>query len=98
MADGSSAELVRVMLVEDHASFRQALALVLNMEPDFVVVAEAGSLADARAVSEGVDFAIVDLALPDGTRLASPGPWTQAPQGWWTSWPVWTRSSRRRGA
>jgi DNA-binding NarL/FixJ family response regulator len=54
------------MLVEDHASFRQALAFVLGREPGFEVVAQAGSLAEARQVLEGVDVAIVDLALPDG--------------------------------
>jgi len=54
------------MLVEDHASFRQALAFVLGREPGFKVVAQAGSLAEARQVLEGVDVAVVDLALPDG--------------------------------
>jgi DNA-binding NarL/FixJ family response regulator len=69
------------MLVEDHNSFRQALTFILNLEPDFTVVAEAGSLATARAVPEEIDFAIVDLALPDGNgadliedlRRANPG-------------------------
>ena len=54
------------MLVEDHASFRQAIAFVLGREPGFEVVAQAGSLAEARQVLEGVDVAVVDLALPDG--------------------------------
>lgn len=54
------------MLVEDHHAFRQALAFILNLEPDFTVVAEADALATARAVLGKVDLAIVDLALPDG--------------------------------
>jgi DNA-binding NarL/FixJ family response regulator len=66
MSDKNTSRPVRVMLVEDHASFRQALALVLGMEPDFHIVAQAGSLAEARAVQEEADLAIVDLALPDG--------------------------------
>jgi DNA-binding NarL/FixJ family response regulator len=32
------------MLVEDHLSFRQSLALLLSREPDLEVVAQAGSL------------------------------------------------------
>ena len=60
----------RILLVEDHASFRQALAFMFEREGEFVVVGQAGSLAEARAflrkVPDGVDVAVVDLALPDG--------------------------------
>ena len=60
----------RILLVEDHASFRQALAFMFEGEEEFVVGGEAGSLAEARAllrkVPDGVDVAVVDLALPDG--------------------------------
>ncbi len=64
----------RILLVEDHASFRQALAFMLGREDGFVVVGQAGSLAEARgflgesadAASGGVDVAVVDLGLPDG--------------------------------
>ncbi|MDP9359268.1 MAG: response regulator transcription factor, partial [Chloroflexota bacterium] len=63
--------MIRVMLVDDHASFRQPLAFMLGREADISVVAEAGSLAESRAVLArtdpvGVDVAIVDLHLPDG--------------------------------
>jgi DNA-binding NarL/FixJ family response regulator len=54
------------MLVDDHASFRQPLAFMLEQEPDFAVVAQAGSLAEARRSLAGVDVAVVDLDLPDG--------------------------------
>jgi DNA-binding NarL/FixJ family response regulator len=60
------------MLVEDHTAFRQALALLLSGEPDLEVVAQAGSLAQAREAlldeedEEGLDVAVLDLALPDG--------------------------------
>jgi DNA-binding NarL/FixJ family response regulator len=58
----------RLVLVEDHASFRQTLAFVFDQEPDFDVVAQAGSLAEARRVMRGreADLGIIDLTLPDG--------------------------------
>jgi two-component system response regulator DesR len=64
----SATKPLRVMLVEDHTAFRQALALLLSHEPDLEVVAQAGSLAEARqALLEGrLDVAVLDLALPDG--------------------------------
>ncbi len=58
----------RLLLVEDHASFRQTLALVFDQQPDFQVVAQAGSLGEARRVMRGreADMGVIDLALPDG--------------------------------
>ena len=58
----------RLLLVEDHASFRQTLALVFDAEPDFVVVAQAGTVAEARKVMRDreADLAVFDLSLPDG--------------------------------
>ena len=61
--------MIRVLLVDDHASFRQPLAFMMEREPDFTVVAQAGSLAEARRVLQGVDIAIVDLDLPDGNGV-----------------------------
>jgi len=61
----------RLLLVEDHASFRQTLALVFDQEADFEVVAQAGSLAEARQVMRGceADLGVIDLALPDGEGI-----------------------------
>lgn len=58
----------RVVLVEDHPAFRQALAFLLDREPDLEVVAQAGSLSECWALEEldEVDIAVVDLVLPDG--------------------------------
>ena len=39
----------RILLVEDHASFRQALAFMFEREREFVVTGQAGSLAEARS-------------------------------------------------
>ncbi|HEY6675023.1 MAG TPA: response regulator, partial [Rubrobacteraceae bacterium] len=64
---------IRVLLVEDHASFRQALAFMLERDPGFEVAEQVGSLAEARQLNgevlEDVDVAIIDLALPDGDGL-----------------------------
>ena len=55
-----------VLLVDDHATFREPLAFMFDREPEFEVTAEAGSLAEARGMLDGVDLAVVDLDLPDG--------------------------------
>ena len=64
---------IGILLVEDHVSFRQALAFILEREPGFDVVAQVGSVAETRALDskllEEVEVAIVDLALPDGDGL-----------------------------
>ena len=58
---------LRILVVDAHAAFRQALAYVLEQEPDFTVVAQAAGLADAREALQGVDVAIVELQLADGS-------------------------------
>lgn len=61
------------MLVDDHVSFRQPLAFMLGWEPDISIVAQAGTLAEARDLlletDSPVDVAIVDLDLPDGLGI-----------------------------
>jgi CheY-like chemotaxis protein len=70
-ADMSAISTVRIMLVEDHLAFRQALASLLSHEPDLEVVAQAGSLAQARKMLDRrLDVAVVDLGLPDGDGSA----------------------------
>ena len=68
--DNTQANSTRILFVEDHASFRQALAFMFEREDDFVVCGQAGSLAEAHALlhelPDGIDVAVVDLALPDG--------------------------------
>ncbi|MBV9280912.1 MAG: response regulator transcription factor [Chloroflexi bacterium] len=72
--------MIRVLLADDHAAFRQPLAFMLNREPDMVVVGQAGTIAEAREQLAGADLAVTDLDLPDGHgeelirafRLANP--------------------------
>ena len=60
----------KILLVEDHTSLRQALAMLLAAEPGFTVAGQAGSLAEARGLSRGIDVAILDPGLPDGDGIA----------------------------
>ncbi len=59
--------------MEDHASFRQALAFMFEREPEFKVIEQASTLAEARRLSgeslKNLDVAVVDLGLPDGDGL-----------------------------
>ena len=61
--------MVKVMLVEDHPDFRRLVARLVEREPDLEVVAQAGSLEEARplAASVGCDVAVLDIGLPDGS-------------------------------
>jgi len=73
---------MRVLLVDDHESFLEPLALMLAREPDVEVVGMARSLAEARPLltAAAPDVALIDLDLPDGdgvdlirtARAASP--------------------------
>jgi DNA-binding NarL/FixJ family response regulator len=60
---------VRVMLVEDQADFRYLMSTLLGRQPDLELVAEAGSLAEARmhVKTTRFDVVVLDLGLPDGT-------------------------------
>jgi RNA polymerase sigma factor (sigma-70 family) len=64
-------EQIRIVVVDDHDTFRDPLAFMLEREPGLTVVARPRSLSEARGVLEGaelaVDVAIVDLNLPDGS-------------------------------
>jgi CheY-like chemotaxis protein len=81
-ADMSAIRIVRVMLVEDHAAFRQSLASLLGREPDLEVVAQAGSLAQARQMLRTpLDVAVLDLSLPDGDGRELIGELRQANAG-----------------
>ena len=64
--------MVSIALVEDHAALRKSLALMLEMEPDFQVIEQAESLAEARECDlENVDVALIDIFLPMGTAHSS---------------------------
>ncbi len=61
----------RILLADDHALVRGGLRLILDGEPDLVVVAEAGDGAEAVELSTrgDVDLAILEIAMPRMTGL-----------------------------
>jgi DNA-binding NarL/FixJ family response regulator len=61
----------RILLADDHALVRHGLRLILDGEPDMMVVAEAGDGMQAveLAQSNEVDLAILDIAMPRMTGL-----------------------------
>ena len=65
---GRVSVVLRLLLVEDHAAFRGALALILNRQPELKVIAQCGSLAECRSLGgfADIDVALLDLYLPDG--------------------------------
>jgi len=68
MQGGDVATRTRVLLVEDQADFRRLMVALLARQPDLEVVAQAGSLTEARrhAAEVSFDVAVLDLGLPDG--------------------------------
>jgi DNA-binding NarL/FixJ family response regulator len=60
-----------VLLVDDHDLIRQGLSRAFERQPDFTVVAEAGSVAEAIAMASSLSPRVVvtDVRLPDGTGL-----------------------------
>ncbi|MFJ2029928.1 response regulator [Streptosporangium sp. NPDC087985] len=61
----------RILLADDHALVRRGLRLILDAEPDLMVVAEAADGAEAVEVAseEKVDLAILDIAMPRMTGI-----------------------------
>ncbi|WP_108665265.1 LuxR C-terminal-related transcriptional regulator [Euzebya rosea] len=59
---------IRVLLIEDHASLRQAMTAVMGLEDDIEVIGhrEDGDPDAAVAAAAGADVAVVDLELPVG--------------------------------
>ena len=63
--------VTRVLLADDFPVVRTGLRTLLDHEPDFRVVAEAGDGAEAvkRALADDVDLAILDVSMPRLTGI-----------------------------
>lgn len=64
-------KFTRVVIVDDHVMLRDGIASILQKEPDFEVVGEAGSVAGAieKVQASKPDLVLMDYGLPDGTGL-----------------------------
>lgn len=62
---------VRILLVDDHAVLRAGLRLLLEAEPEFEVVGEAGSGEEGVAKAERLrpDVVVMDLSMPGAGGL-----------------------------
>jgi two-component system nitrate/nitrite response regulator NarL len=60
--------VVRILLVDDHALFRESVARLLAAEQDFEVVAHCGTADDANRILEqhSVDVVLLDFDFGDG--------------------------------
>ncbi len=63
--------VTRILVADDHPIVRSGLATVLDTQPDLQVVAQAKDGAEAvkKALSEDVDLAILDVAMPKLTGI-----------------------------
>jgi DNA-binding NarL/FixJ family response regulator len=66
-----SADVVRMMIVDDHAIVRFGVANLLARQPGWTVVAEAGTAAEAiqLAAEQRPEVVLLDIHLPDGSGL-----------------------------
>ncbi|NDZ82849.1 response regulator transcription factor [Streptomyces sp. SID10853] len=63
--------MIRLLLAEDQAMVREALAALLGLEPDFEVVAQVarGDEVLAAARDQSVDVALLDIEMPGMTGI-----------------------------
>ncbi|MBM7773303.1 DNA-binding NarL/FixJ family response regulator [Actinokineospora baliensis] len=62
--------MIRILVADDHPIVRSGLRAVLGGEPDFTVVDEAATAAEAVAKAPFVDVVLMDLRFGDGVSGA----------------------------
>jgi len=68
----SPVDIVRLLLVDDHAILREGLRALLELEPDLKVVGEAGSCEEAlqKIVESRPDVVLTDIGMPGRSGLS----------------------------
>jgi len=76
-------EVIRVLVVDDHAVVRSGLRLVLEREDDMAVVAEAGTAEEGvrAARLERPDVILLDVVMPGGSGIAAAAEMISAAKG-----------------
>jgi two-component system, NarL family, response regulator DevR len=69
--DDQATRPLSLLVVDDHEVVRQGLVALLGRRPEFHVVAEAGTVAEALAAARRFhpDLVIMDVRLPDGSGI-----------------------------
>jgi two-component system response regulator DevR len=70
-AESPATRPLSLLIVDDHEVVRQGLAALLSRRPEFQVVAEAGTVAEAVAAARKFrpDLVVMDVRLPDGSGI-----------------------------
>ncbi len=70
-SDSSATRRLDLLIVDDHEVVRQGLVTLLGRRPEFNVVGEAGTVAEATAAARRFrpDLVIMDVRLPDGSGI-----------------------------
>lgn len=66
-------EVIRILVVDDHAIIRKGMHAVLEMEPDIEIVGEAANGRDAIVLAERLqpDIILMDLVMPEMDGIAA---------------------------
>ncbi|MDH4334258.1 MAG: response regulator transcription factor [Chloroflexota bacterium] len=69
--DTTAPHPLRLLVVDDHEVVREGLVALLSRRPEFQVVAEAGTVAEALLAARRFepDLVIMDIRLPDGSGI-----------------------------
>lgn len=62
---------MKLLIVDDHALFREGLAAIMHSEPDIEIIGMAGSVREAKDIVRTMkpDLILMDFSLPDGTGV-----------------------------